>query len=308
MALATQRPIVIYDTSAVNALYNDLQREARLRTLRGAYHPRLVFSVVDELVATRDPYKNKQLFDMALSLQSAGDCMLPFHYLLISQIRQYVSVASFDWRMANCDGHQMREAIIDNRHGFTDQLTREQRDSNKAAEDEYKDSLKAFRELLQDPAYSGEPFLNSEAFMRQAFQVDGRFWKLGASLMNKALEIIREEQPGAVIVQPILRGLDGLFAADDAREFAAICPPFNSLLLGIAQTEYSRVHDPSRNRPQRDKSAGRTDTYMSIYLPYCRFFVTNDLGQLDTLDPTAVRSGCEAEVMMYDDFWNKMPY
>jgi hypothetical protein len=80
------------------------------------------------------------------------------------------------------------------------------------------------------------------------------------------------------------------------------------LVLGIARSEYSRVHDPSLNREQREKSAGRADTYMSIYLPCCRFFVTKDPGQFDSLAPTASGCGLKSEVIFYSDFWDKLPY
>ena len=140
-SLVTDKPVVVYDTSAVNALYDDVHRDARLTTLRCAYYPRLVFSVLDELVATQDAYKNKQLYDMALSLQSAGDPMLPFNYLLIAHVREYCTSAAYDWKAANCSGEHLREAIIDNRHGMTEQLTKEQLASNKITEKEYKRPL-----------------------------------------------------------------------------------------------------------------------------------------------------------------------
>jgi hypothetical protein len=308
MSLVTDKPIVIFDTSAVNALYDDAQRDVRSATLRCAYYPRLVFSVLDELVATQDAYRNKQLYDLALSLQSAGDLMLPFNYLLIAHVREYCTSASYDWKAANCSGEHLREAIIDNRHGMTEQLTKEQLASNKATENEYKGSLKSFRKLLQEADYSQDVFATPEDFLKQAFEQDGRFWRLGASLMNQALEIIREEEPEIVLVPAMLGLSERPFIPVDASKFAGLCPPFNSLVLGIARSEYSRVHDPSLNREQREKSAGRADTYMSIYLPCCRFFVTKDPGQFDSLAPTASGCGLKSEVIFYSDFWDKLPY
>jgi hypothetical protein len=307
-SLVTDKPVVIYDTSAINALYDDVYCDARLTTLRCAYHPRLVFSVLDELVATQDAYKNKRLYDMALSLQSAGDPMLPFNYLLIAHMREYCTNATYDWKAANCSGEHLREAIIENRHGMTEQLTKEQLASNRITENEYKNALKSFRKLLQEVDESLDVFATPEDFLKQAFEQDGRFWKLGASLMNHALEIIREEEPQIVLVPAMLGLSKKPFVPDDAIRFAELCPPFNSLILGIAQSEYSRVHDPSLNEEQRKKSAGRADTYMSVYLPYCRFFVTNDAGQFSSLAPTASRAGLKADVIMYSDFWKKLPY
>jgi len=312
MLLAIERPVVVFDTSAINALHEDVDRDAKLRILRCAYYPRLVFSVLDELVATPDSYKNKQFYDMSLSLQSAGDCMLPFNYLLIAHISAYCSGTPYDWKAVNCNGNDMKKAIIDNRHGMTEILTEEQRTSNKSTEDQYKAALKSFRKLLQGAQDPQGTYQTAEDFLKSTLEANGRFWRLAASLMNKALEIINEERESEVVqkeLSPLSHELaHKKFAPSDAVEFAEICPPFKTLIYGISQSEYSRVHDPSLNSKQREKSAGRADTYMSTYLPYCRFFVTNDAGQFQCLAPTALRSDVQSDVLMYDDFWKKLPY
>ena len=52
-------------------------------------------------------------------------------------------------------------------------------------------------------------------------------------------------------------------------------------------------------RPGR---AGRQDMFSSLFLPYCRVFVTNDEGQYKALKAVADLTGLETTIMMYPDF------
>lgn len=311
VTIATSKPVVIFDTSAINALYADPKKYERLGILRGAYFPRLAFSVIDEITATPDSYKNSQLYDLSLSFQNAGDCMLPFNYLLIAHIKTYIAESQYNWQLVNCSGNGLRQAIIDNRHAVTEYLTTEQRESNLATEKQYKDTLERFRKLLRSSEETCARFSTAEEFMKYSFGENGGSWTVGASLMNKAAEIISEEEASQSHTKTANLPTDdseaSRFTPEDARIFTNLCPPFQTFLSGLAQSEFTRVHDASVTAKQREKSAGRVDTYMAIYLPYCRHFVTNDSGQFNCLEPTAARSNVSADVLMYDNFWAKLP-
>ncbi len=238
--------------------------------------------------------------------------MVPYSYLLIAQVSAYCSESPYNWKAVNCSGSDLKQAIINNRHRIPGTLVGEQLSSNKSLEDQYKGTLETFRRSLREIPETTEMFPTAEEFMHWAFGIEGSIWKLGASLMNKAVEIISEEskectgERSASQTRPNSWGKR--FTPMEAERFASVCPPFNSLLYGIGQTEYTRVHDPSVTSRQRVRSAGRTDTYMSVYLPYCRFFITNDQGQFKCLSPTASRIQSDAEVLMYDDFWRGLPH
>ena len=52
--------------------------------------------------------------------------------------------------------------------------------------------------------------------------------------------------------------------------------------------------------------AGRYDMFSAVYLPYCKFFVANDEGQRKALTAVAGLMVREIDVLMYDDFKNKL--
>ena len=48
--------------------------------------------------------------------------------------------------------------------------------------------------------------------------------------------------------------------------------------------------------------AGSNDLFMSVYLPYCDRFVTDDEGQHKSLREVVSVAGLETEILSYDDF------
>jgi hypothetical protein len=107
-----RRPVILFDTSGINYLYDDVQREKRLGLLRGSCYPRVTFTALDEVAATPESYRRKQLVGMILRLQNAGDCILPFHVLLINHVRAYSAEQSYDWHSVDCIGTKLKQTIV----------------------------------------------------------------------------------------------------------------------------------------------------------------------------------------------------
>lgn len=319
MFVATDRPVVIFDTSAVNAIYDDSDRENRMSQLLNIYFPRLTFAVLDEVLATSNTegnrlldYRRTQLFEVTLRMQNAGDCLLPFHYLLINHARAFVSEERYDWALVNCHGNKLKEAIIEQRHDFSDQLIQEQRNQNLDLERQYKQRFKEIRGRLQGDVKWKDRFQSLGDFLKFAFGDDGPYWREAAAHVKKALQISVEEEeskePSDIKAIRELKDAGNRFSVSDAMRFAEACPPFKAHMYGIACSAYSRAHDPSLNSRERAGSAGRVDTLMAAYLPYCRYFVTNDSGQFDCHKKVASILGNKADVLMYEEFWKSLPY
>ena len=303
-----RKPVILFDTSGINYLYDDVQRERRLDLLRGICYPRVTFTALDEVAATPEAYRRKQLVEMILRLQNAGDCVLPFHVLLTNHVKAYSVEGNYDWNNVDSVGTELKETIIAFRHEITDELASLQRTEIKSFEMRYKNMFETVKnklaEILEDQ--EGWPL---EQFMQFAFKENGSYWKIAAGLMGRALTFELDEQQrahGAIVIKDtntIPHEEIREFSASEAEEFATNCPPFKAMLLGLARSEYARAHDQSLSRDQRRKAAGRIDTYSSLYLPYCRFFVTADRGQFDCLSFVAQELGEGAEVVMYERFW-----
>lgn len=318
MPIVTNRSAVILDTSAVNAIYDDPSRDKRMNQLLNIYFPLLTFTVLDEVFATSNTeenrllnYRRTQLFETTLRMQQAGNCLLPFHYLFINHVRAFVGEGRYDWTFVNCYGNKLREAIVEERHGLSDQVIQEQRKQQVELEKEYKRKFKDIRERVKDDERWNDRFRSLEDFMRFGFGEEGPYWREAIAHMKKALQILVEEEQGrdpsdAKIIME-LKDAENRLVISDAKRFAETSPPFKAHLYGIACSAYARVHDPTLNSKERDRSAGRIDTFTALYLPYCRHFVTNDSGQFDCHRRVASMLGSATSVYMYEDFWKSLP-
>jgi len=304
-----RRPKVLFDTSGINFLNDDPSREIRLRTLRGCCYPRVSFTALDEVAGTPEAYRRRQLLETFLRLQNAGDCLLPFHLLLINHVQSYSSEESYDWSKVDSTGYKLEEAIVEFRQDLSDELAAAQGEEIRSSERRYKGMFETVRRNLAE-VLEGHDSWSLRQFMEFVFKADGSYWGTAAGLMTRALTA-EGEQPSATseadslaeTAETFSSTVRREFSAQEAREFASECPPFRAMLLGIARSEFSRAHDKSLNREQRRKAAGRIDTYSSIYLPYCRMFVTSDRGQFELLSYVSKQLAAETEVVMYDRLW-----
>jgi hypothetical protein len=319
MSLATDRPVVILDTSAINAIYDDPDREKRTHQFLNIYFPRLIFPVLDEVMATSNTeenqfldYRRSQLFDLTLKMQNAGDCLLPLHCLLMNHARAFACEEDYDWTSVNCHGSHLKQAIVEERHGFSDSLIQDQRKLNRDLEKQFKQKFAAIRGRLREDDKWKDRFQSLDDFMNFAFAYDGPYWVEAAAHVRRALQIcVQDEEskdPTDVRVIQKLKNAEEKFSPQDAMRFAQSSPPFRAHIYGIACAAYARVHDPSLNSKQRASAAGRIDTFTTVYLPYCRYFVTNDPGQFDCHKKVASMVGSKTGVFMYQDFWKSLPY
>jgi hypothetical protein len=319
MSLATDRPVVIFDTSAVNAIYDDPDREKRTHQFLNIYFPRLIFPVLDEVMATSNTeenqfldYRRSQLFDLTLKMQNAGDCLLPFHYLLMNHARAFACEEEYAWTSVNSQGSNLKQAIVEERHSFSDPLIQDQRKQNRDLEKQFKQKFTAIRGRVQEDDKWKDRFQSLDDFMNFAFAYGGPYWVEAAAHVRRALQIcVQDEEskdPTDVRVIQKLKNAEEKFSPQDAMRFAQSSPPFRAHIYGIACAAYARVHDPSLNSKQRASAAGRIDTFTTLYLPYCRYFVTNDPGQFDCHKKVASMAGNKTGVFLYQDFWNSLPY
>jgi hypothetical protein len=256
-------------------------------------------------------YRRSQLYDVALKMQFAGDCILPFHYLLINHARAFVCEEKYDWTLVNCRGNNLKEAILEERHSLSDLLIQDQGKQSRDLEKEYKQRLKELRERLQGDQWK-DRFKTFDDFINFAFADDGPYWIEASAHAKRALQSYVDDQenkdaPDLRIIQK-LKNAENTFSLQDAMRFAQSSPPFKAHIYGIAISAYSRVHDPSLNSRQRASAAGRVDTFMAVYLPYCRYFVTNDSGQFDCHKKVASLTGNKTDIFMYREFWKLLPY
>jgi hypothetical protein len=79
------------------------------------------------------------------------------------------------------------------------------------------------------------------------------------------------------------------------KEFMRACPPFRSLVYATFVPWFNNM---VRDYVAGQKlNAGSNDLFMSVYLPYCDWFVTDDPGQERSLRAVTTAAGLETEIL-----------
>ena len=275
------RPILTFDTSGINCLTDDADSVALIVGLRAGFHVRLTFTSVSEIIATTSGERRRTLLGVCRQLLSSGDCIGPQNDLLTKLIVRFEeSPAPFDWTTVSVRLPEAEDEIA-RQENFTDDLSEEEREFSRVNErvfvKVYDDAKPHFDKLF---AEGTERIPSSVSELVTQLQTGGAFWTLAANLYSR------------VARKP----------ADDStiRRFAAECPPFYALMIALCAAQYERYVRPPMVSPSL--RAGRNDTFVSVCLPYCHQFVTNDPGQLECFKEVVSIGSLDVTVRSYQEF------
>jgi hypothetical protein len=122
--MVSRKPILVFDTSAINQLTSEKEFPALAAGLTTAYSTRLTGSNISELAATQTSEKRERLLDTCQRLLAAGDCIDPFNWIVEKQIKTFdLNPMSYDWRKINVRNCAIDEQIV-RRTLFDDELAR----------------------------------------------------------------------------------------------------------------------------------------------------------------------------------------
>jgi len=279
-------PIVTFDTSAHNRVADDPRRRSVVNGINAGLWFRFAGLSIEELYATSQQSERESLLASCRSLQSGpSECLLPPNKLTEQLVMAHHNDPEhFDWRTVNVRWPLCEDAIRDRQFFDDEETSRAQPDFQKERKRAGRDDLVALRPEIQAIFESnGEspPTTFRPALSRLEAIGDG------GSLLYAARRLY-ERAVGS--------------AADKAmvREFMDCCPSFRALVYAIFVPWYNiAVRD---FRFGEKLSAGNNDLFMSMYLPYCDWFVTDDKGQATSLREVAAHAGLETDVLMYDEF------
>jgi hypothetical protein len=185
--------------------------------------------------------------------------------------------AAFDWSSVNVRALEYEELI---RAGFVgDEL--QSSDQKK----EQSERRKKYKKVFTDPRPEFEKvFADHRAALptsfREAIAGKSLTWKMGKWLYDP---VAKSDINEAAI-----------------KEFIATCPPFRALIHALLMSYYNHS---LRDRQIGEKfAAGGNDMLMSVCLPYCHKFVTNDGEQEKCLREVSAVADLGTEVLSYDDF------
>jgi hypothetical protein len=278
------RPTLTFDTSGISGtgcLADEPDSEALIAGLKAGFHTRFTFTSVSEIIATTSGERRRKLLRVCDRLLHAGDCIDPQHHIIRKMVARFEEPAPFDW--TEIDVRFLKaEVEIARRNDFSDELAEQEREEVRASDKTfgkvYSDAKPAFDKLF---ASGVEKAPGSVSELVSRLQIEGgAFWGQARNLYERAA--------GKPVDEAVIR------------RFIAACPPFRALMVALCAAQYDRCIRPQNVGPSL--RSGMNDTFMSVYLPYCQRFVTNDSGQLRCLREVASICQLDVAVQSYEEF------
>lgn len=275
---------LIFDTSAINALADDPDSAAIAASLGSAYRVGITETVMSEVIADPDVQRRTGRFELMKRLLSAGNCLMPFNWIIEEQAKSYVrDPSTYEWKRLDVRLRMGEEEIVRQKfiHSLSDETLVNQ-----------KDWEKGFKTIFENARPSFQRIFENEAGLRPSLQKvtgillgdGGAHLSIGSGLVERATGMGLEEA--------------------QVKNFVERCPPFKALLVALCVAQYDRCirgeGDPSLGK------AGRNDMFSAVYLSYCGVFVTNDRGQCKGLTAVAYLMPWQVSVVLYSDFRSQL--
>jgi len=272
------KPRIMFDTSGLNALADDPESGAVVRSLGVGFKVLLSETNVTEIVSTTDPARRERLLGICQHLVSAGICVNPHHGISHELARGHLANPSrFDWRQIDIRFPELEVEIARREFLADPELALEACTHNKATNKQFVAMYKEVREEFEPLLNRDEPITVSTVI--EALD-EGPLWKLAGDFYKSGTGIDLDEA--------------------GSRKFIDACPPLRALLLSLCVAQYHwAVRD---SKEESVYKAGALDLFMAIYLPYCDRFITSDSGQHNALRLAASEAGLKTKVCTYAEF------
>jgi hypothetical protein len=256
-------PIYCFDTSAINQLHDEPDRQALVKGLLAANKFRLTAINVIEALGTKDVLRRRSLLRLMAELTDEDRPLtVPNELLIITAVAYHKKEA------------RPTISITSEQDGLWTVLQRP----------ELADDDRAREETLRWVKSLEKPANESHQHARGDFQ---RIFCEGEEPRPlSAVELIRRylEREDFVyeVVAPLYEYATGAcLVRAELRSFFREIPHWPLYLVGWAYSIYSRAVQ-LQNHSEK-KNAGVIDLWCAIYLPHCDYFVTHDRRQLDAL-------------------------
>jgi|HubBroStandDraft_1064217.scaffolds.fasta_scaffold133588_1 hypothetical protein len=283
-------PTVTFDTSAHNELPKDQAlSEAILAGIRSGYRFRFAGLSIEEIVACPDTAKRLALWNYCGRIrEGSSDVIYPHNELIRLLILAHsMSPTTFDWRTVNVRAWEYEREMGRPEFVSDEELVAKQREEQFRVQKQYR---KMFTDMRPDltAVYErhGEPLPRTldEVITRLHRPNSKLIWSIGKMLYDRTARTELDESA--------------------MNAFIEACPPFRAILYGMILSHYDIA---LRDRHTGEKfQSGRNDMFMSVYLPYCDYFITaEEKGEQEKcLRKIVELAGLKTEVLSYDTFCN----
>jgi hypothetical protein len=274
-----QKRKLIFDTSAINAFADDLDRKAIIEGLCIVYQVGITETVLSEIVANSEEGRRRELLDLLKRLLGCGKCILPFHWIIEAHAKEYqADQGAYEWRKLNvrfpqAENEIARQEIV---HSVSDETRAHNQQTNRSYLEIFRKAKPAFDKIFE--GRKERPTLKEVT--EHLLAEGGAHLVIGADLVERATKTRPTEA--------------------EVKDFVKRCDPFRALLVTLCFSQYD-LCIRGENVESLGK-AGRLDMFSAVYTPYCAVFVTNDEGQCKAITEVARLAGLDPSVVMYPAF------
>jgi len=142
---------LIFDTSAINKIAADVDRDAIIKALGLLYRIGITETAISEIIATEDQTLRKALLDVVKRLLAHGNCIMPFNWIIEEHAKAYQSDSTgYDWkrlnvRVAAAEREVARQEFM---HGMSEQTRREMKEWDKQYLNIFRNARLVFQNLF----------------------------------------------------------------------------------------------------------------------------------------------------------------
>jgi hypothetical protein len=281
----TGKPTLGLDTSALNRLVKDPNSEPIIAAILAGYSVCLPSMSFEEVIATSEPGLRERLVAICRRLLSAGYCIWPAHWLIDRHVKAFHDNPSqYDWRNVPVADSEFQDEILRGTFANDDTLVSAQAAELRRLQDE-------FESFFQRPAQANGSPSSFDDWLKVSEQPGGSFWNTARLIYDGAF--------GSTSTLPAAPALSNPPDEVSLKAFVDACPPMRAFIYALELTLYDRTLRAPKSPAFK---AGRNDQMMSVFLPYCEVFLTNDSGQLKSLHEVAGKAGLTVKVKSHDEF------
>lgn len=279
------KPILAFDTSALNHLAGDDNLDLRIAAIQSGYEVRLPELATGEIYATREFPRRKALYEVCRKLLHNGYCISPPHWLISSLAKcHHRDPITFDWSNVPWRIHEDEEQIRTSTILDDERLATSQLENQKNSKKDFEAGFKRGASPCGGGSGTWEDWIKHQ-------EQNGGLLVVAINLYQRALSY--DQETGCLRV-----GQKVELGEEESGKFVNSCPPFRALVYAYAMTAYNRAC-PSVEPKYK---AGRNDQLMSVYLPYCDIFITADAPEELCLREIARAAKVATEVLTYKNF------
>lgn len=280
----SDRPILVFDTSALNRLADDPESGSLVSQIGSRLHVRLGFTLLSEIAATPDEDRRHSLLGLCSRLMAAeggGDCLGPVDKIMQQHVRAFEGRSPYNWCSVDVRLPEEMERYVRSGASLDDATFQRVLQENKSAEKKFSQNFDSAQAEFDAWKQRGAEWPTSAAEFVRLFEQNGpAFWKVAASLY----------------------GADGGGGADQdqVRRVYESCTPFRAMLAAIWVAIFDRC--VRRESASPSFRAGCIDTFTAVYLPYGDVFVTDDQRQLRCFREVSSVANLSVQISSYEEF------